>query len=257
MTRIAQDEKIRYHKLTDKVLSVDAEEIENEMPVDAQAPKGLIDFHSLFFFVGHMLNFAGNLLHLPSHSSIEEQSTKSSTDDQRAMKQLEISTKIQTGLELKIEAMRKEIRKFNENEDRKLFIGFFFFSQEHLTDELQSTQKTARTTNEQLNETKKRLRDTQHDLKELEDKYKRYSDALYRLRSESRSTFDHLTHVLGIREKQSSQTRKLDDETKKSSKTTTNETEANVKTENTPTTATTNEEPMENSESNPPNDQSV
>lgn len=62
---------------------------------------------------------------------------------------------------------------------------------------------------------KKRLRDTQHDLKELEDKYKRYSDALYRVRSESRSTFDHLTHVLGIKEKQPSQTRKSEDENKK------------------------------------------
>ena len=84
-----------------------------------------------------------------------------------------------------------------------------------LTDDLHSTQKSNRSYSDQLSETKKRLRDTQHDLKELEEKYKRYSDALYRARSESRSTLDHLTHVLGIKEKQPSQARKTDDEAKK------------------------------------------
>jgi len=34
-----------------------------------------------------------------------------SVDNQRAMKQLEISNKIQTGLELKIDTLKKEIRK--------------------------------------------------------------------------------------------------------------------------------------------------
>ena len=34
-----------------------------------------------------------------------------SVDHQQAMKQLEISNKIQTGLELKIDALKKEIRK--------------------------------------------------------------------------------------------------------------------------------------------------
>lgn len=89
---------------------------------------------------------------------------------------------------------------------------------EKLTDELHSSQKSNRSYSDQLSETKKRLRDTQHDLKELEEKYKRYSDALYRVRSETRSTFDHLTHVLGIKEKQPSQARKSEDETKKSNK---------------------------------------
>jgi hypothetical protein len=35
-----------------------------------------------------------------------------SVDNQRAMKQLEISNKIQTGLELKIDTLKKEIRKW-------------------------------------------------------------------------------------------------------------------------------------------------
>ncbi len=86
-----------------------------------------------------------------------------------------------------------------------------------LTDELHSTQKSNRSYTEQLSDTKKRLRDTQHDLKELDEKYKRYSDALYRVRNESRSIYDHLTHVLGIKEKQPSQTRKSEDDTKKNS----------------------------------------
>ena len=63
--------------------------------------------------------FTGNLLSLPSHVSVfgirsatnnETQSTNS-LDNQRAMKQLEISNKIQTGLELKIDTLKKEIRK--------------------------------------------------------------------------------------------------------------------------------------------------
>ena len=44
VTRIAQDEKVRYHKLTDKALPNDAEETNGEMSIeleiDAQAPKG-------------------------------------------------------------------------------------------------------------------------------------------------------------------------------------------------------------------------
>lgn len=93
------------------------------------------------------------------------------------------------------------------------FIGNLCLDQ--LTDELDSTQKSSRSYSDQLSDTKKRLRDTQHDLKELEEKYKRYSDALYRVRSESRSTLDQLTHVLGIKEKQPSQARKTDEEAKK------------------------------------------
>lgn len=111
VTRIAQDEKVRYHKLTDKALPTDAEETEGEMSIeleiDAQAPKGNENLR--FRFVTRR-SFVGNLLYLPSS---DEKTTKIPTDDQRAMKQLEVSTKIQTGLELKIEAMRKEIR---ENE---------------------------------------------------------------------------------------------------------------------------------------------
>lgn len=105
----------------------------------------------------------------------------------------------------------------------------FEIFQENLTDELETTQETSRTTNEQLIETKKRLRDVQHDLKSAEEKYQRYSDVLYRLRSESRSTFENLTHVLGIKEKQSSQTHRNDDETKKSSKPTSEEVETEAK----------------------------
>jgi chromosome segregation ATPase len=137
-----------------------------------------------------------------------------SVDNQRAMKQLEMSNKIQTGLELKIDTLKKEIRKeiqFLRIHKNKFDVFFL----EKLTDELHSTQKNHRSVNDQLSDTKKRLRDTQHDLKELEDKYKRYSDALYRVRSETRSTLDHLTHVLGIKEKQPSQARKSEDETKK------------------------------------------
>jgi len=79
------------------------------------------------------------------------------------------------------------------------------FCLDKVTDDFHSAQKTNRSLSDQLSDTKKRLRDNQHDLKELEDKYKRYSDALYRVRSETRSTFDHLTHVLGIKEKQTTQ----------------------------------------------------
>jgi chromosome segregation ATPase len=91
------------------------------------------------------------------------------------------------------------------------------FPLDKLTDELHTTQKSSRSFSDQLSDTKKRLRDTQHDLKELEDKYKRYSDALYRIRSESRTTLDHLTHLLGIKEKQPSQGRKSEDDNKKKS----------------------------------------
>ncbi|CAF4566124.1 unnamed protein product [Rotaria sp. Silwood1] len=190
VSRIAHNEKVPYHQLTDKTLPIDdhnnTNHIEtNETDIDPLAPKG-------------------NLLLLPQHMSVFGLRTSitnnghqliSSVDNQRAMKQLEMSNKIQTGLELKIDTLKKEIHK--------------------LTDELHTAQKSNRSYNDQLTDTKKRLRDTQHDLKELEDKYKRYSDALYRVRSESRSTFDHLTHVLGIKEKQPSQTRKSEDDTKK------------------------------------------
>ena len=128
------------------------------------------------------------------------------------MKQLELSNKIQTGLELKIDGLKKEIR---EHHFVRLLPHPTFFRSEQLKDDLHAAQKSDRSHSEQLVETKKRLRETQHDLKELEDKYKRYSDALYRVRSESRSTLDHLTHVLGIKEKQPSQARKSEDETKK------------------------------------------
>ncbi|CAF1486458.1 unnamed protein product, partial [Adineta ricciae] len=189
VSRTAHNEKVQYHKLTDKALPTDdnnsTTSIEiNETDIDPLAPKG-------------------NLLSLPSHVSVfgirsttinETQSTNS-LDNQRAMKQLEISNKIQTGLELKIDTLKKEIQK--------------------LTDDLHSAQKSSRSYNDQLSDTKKRLRDTQHDLKELEEKYKRYSDALYRARGESRTLFDHITHTLGIKEKQPSQTRKSEDDTKK------------------------------------------
>jgi ABC-type transporter Mla subunit MlaD len=105
------------------------------------------------------------------------------------------------------------------------------FPLDKLTDELHTTQKSSRSFSDQLSDTKKRLRDTQHDLKELEEKYKRYSDALYRVRSESRATVDHLTHVLGIKEKQPSQTRKSEDDTKKN---VVKQTEKSVEQEQTP-----------------------
>lgn len=188
VSRTAHNEKVQYHQLTDKTLPVDdnSNHIETtETDIDPLAPKG-------------------NLLLLPQHLSVfgsrstttnDGSQLATSVDNQRAIKQLEMSNKIQTGLELKIDTLKKEINK--------------------LTDELHSTQKSNRTYTDQLSDTKKRLRDTQHDLKELEEKYKRYSDALYRVRSESRSTFDHLTHVLGIKEKQPSQARKSEDDTKK------------------------------------------
>ncbi|CAF5199802.1 unnamed protein product, partial [Rotaria magnacalcarata] len=150
--------------------------------------------------------YLGNLLLLPQHVSVfglHSSTTNNgsqpavSIDNQRAMKQLELSNKVQTGLELKIDILKKEIHK--------------------LTDELHAAQKSSRSYSDQLTDTKKRLRESQHDLKELEEKYKRYSDALYRVRSESRATLDHLTHVLGIKEKQPSQARKSEDETKKNS----------------------------------------
>ncbi|UJR36551.1 hypothetical protein I4U23_029271 [Adineta vaga] len=189
VSRIAHNEKVQYHKLTDKALPTDdnnpTNHIEiNETDIDSLAPKG-------------------NLLLLPHHmsvfgirsSTINENQLTTSVDNQRAMKQLEMSNKIQTGLELKIDTLKKEIQK--------------------LTDDLHSTQKSSRSYSDQLSDTKKRLRDTQHDLKELEEKYKRYSDALYRARGESRTLFDHITHTLGIKEKQPSQTRKSEDDTKK------------------------------------------
>ena len=158
-----------------------------------------------------------------STANHESNSLASSVDNQRAMKQLELSNKIQTGLELKIDTMKKEISKLNSASRparaqrcqmaRPIIVQNLCLDK--LTDDLHSTQKSSRSYSDQLSDTKKRLRDTQHDLKELEEKYKRYSDALYRVRSESRSTLDQLTHVLGIKEKQPSQARKTDEEAKK------------------------------------------
>ncbi|CAF0968873.1 unnamed protein product, partial [Rotaria sordida] len=181
VSRIAHNEKVQYQQLTDKTLPIDdhnTNHIEtNEIDIDPLAPKGnlllLPQQMSIFGLRSSITNNGNQLI--------------TSVDNQRAMKQLELSNKIQTGLELKIDTLKKEIH--------------------NLTDELHTTQKSNRSYSDQLTDTKKRLRDTQHDLKELEDKYKRYSDALYRVRSESRSTFDHLTHVLGIKEKQPSQGR--------------------------------------------------
>lgn len=48
----------------------------------------------------------------PSTATSGNQSV-TSVDNQRAIKQLEISNKIQTGLELKIDTLKKEIRKLN------------------------------------------------------------------------------------------------------------------------------------------------
>jgi hypothetical protein len=63
-------------------------------------------------------SFKGNLLLLPAHVSIfglrtttnDGNQSLTSVDNQRAMKQLEMSNKIQTGLELKIDTLKKEIR---------------------------------------------------------------------------------------------------------------------------------------------------
>jgi chromosome segregation ATPase len=193
VSRTAHNEKVQYHKLTDKALPIDdpsnTNHLEtNEIEIDPLAPKG------------NLLLLPQNVSVFGVRSSISNDGNQlvTSVDNQRAMKQLEISNKIQTGLELKIDTLKKEVQK--------------------LTDELHSTQKSSRSYSDQLSDTKKRLRDTQHELKELEEKYKRYSDALYRVRSESRSTVDHLTHVLGIKEKQPSQTRKSEDDTKKKEK---------------------------------------
>lgn len=54
---------------------------------------------------------------IAARSTINEGNT---VDNQRAMKQLEMSNKIQTGLELKIETLRKEIR-------TSLIESFLFF----------------------------------------------------------------------------------------------------------------------------------
>jgi hypothetical protein len=67
----------------------------------------------------------GNLLLLPHNLSIfgvnsgnEANPILTSVDNQRAMKQLEMSNKIQTGLELKIDTLKKEIRKSREKNKR-------------------------------------------------------------------------------------------------------------------------------------------
>ncbi len=110
VSHIAHNEKVQYHQLTDKALPIDdinnSNHIEiNENDIDPLAPKG-------------------NLLLLPSHLSVfglrstkiindDNQSVINSVDNQRAIKQLEMSNKIQTGLELKIDTLKKEIRMFN------------------------------------------------------------------------------------------------------------------------------------------------
>ncbi|CAF3611647.1 unnamed protein product [Adineta steineri] len=221
VSRIAHNEKVQYHKLTDKALPTDdnihTNPIEiNDTDIDTLAPKGnllLLPHNMSVFGVRSSITNDGNQL-------------VTSVDNQRAMKQLEMSNKIQTGLELKIDTLKKEINK--------------------LTDELHSTQKSNRSYTDQLSDTKKRLRDTQHDLKELEDKYKRYSDALYRVRSESRTTFDHVTHILGIKEKQPSQTRKSEDDPKKKP---TNESEKSKQTDK-----PVEQEQTVKSEENPPSE---
>lgn len=187
VSRVSQDEKVRYHKLTDK--TVNADEInENDSTsfgqseIDQRAPKGnLLFLPKIFrsFYVGE-------------NSKEETNNSTQIYDHQRAMKQVEVSTQIQTALELKIEALKKEIQTLN--------------------DELSSTQKASRSYSEQLNETKKRLRDSQHELRELEEKSKKFFDGLNRVRRDSRSTYDYLNHLLAIPDKQ---TRKSEDENKK------------------------------------------
>ena len=72
------------------------------------------------FFINeysYWIFFKGNLLYLPSNiaarSTVNE--GNASVDNQRAIKQLEMSNKIQTGLELKIETLKKEIRTLIES----------------------------------------------------------------------------------------------------------------------------------------------
>lgn len=125
VSRTAHNEKVQYHRLTDKALPVNetnATQIEiNETDIDPSAPKGMQFFSMItllvFFF---FFFFKGNLLFLPSHVSIftsrsttnDGNTSLTSVDNQRAMKQLEMSNKIQTGLELKIDTLKKEIRTF-------------------------------------------------------------------------------------------------------------------------------------------------
>jgi hypothetical protein len=124
VSRIAHNEKVQYHQLTDKTLPIDdntnSNHIEiNDSEIDPLAPKGKtmkIGFDlKIFDFC-----LIGNILLLPQHMSVfglhstitnDGNQLINSVDNQRAMKQLEISNKIQTGLELKIDTLKKEIRK--------------------------------------------------------------------------------------------------------------------------------------------------
>lgn len=124
VSRIAHNEKVQYHQLTDKVLPIDdntttSNHIETtETEIDPLAPKG--KYNSIHQVIYTLLFLCiGNLLFLPEHLSVfGVRSTNSndgnqlitSVDNQRAMKQLEMSNKIQTGLELKIDTLKKEIR---------------------------------------------------------------------------------------------------------------------------------------------------
>ena len=55
----------------------------------------------------------------------EGNSSFTSVDNQRAMKQLELSNKIQTGLELKIDTLKKEIRTLTFVFSRSCSTSFF------------------------------------------------------------------------------------------------------------------------------------
>ncbi|CAF0812086.1 unnamed protein product [Didymodactylos carnosus] len=193
VSRVAKDEKIQYRRLTDKTTTGTKEEhevtsVQEESYIDPLAPKG-------------------NLLLLPQKLAIfgvrpESTKDKSAMEDghdnniciigaDRALKQLEIANKTQTALEAKIDVLKKEIVT--------------------LTSDLNSSEKSNRHYSEQLADTKKRLRDTQRDLKDAEDKYKRYSDAIYHLRNEARSSFDYASQILGKDKRHDNNGKKQDD----------------------------------------------
>ncbi|CAF0975251.1 unnamed protein product, partial [Didymodactylos carnosus] len=194
ISRVAKDEKIQYRRLTDRTITVTKEESEttineqDESYIDSSAPKG-------------------NLLLLPQKSAMSnvrptliknEQTIEGSEEDHihlvdidRALKQLEKASKTQTALETSIDVLKKEIQT--------------------LTSDLNSSQKNNHHYSDQLVDTKKRLRDTQRDLKDIEEKHKRYSDAIYHLRNEARSSFDYASQILGKDKRHDNSSKRQDD----------------------------------------------
>ena len=111
VSRVSTNEKVQYHKLTDKDVPIDStttSELEiRDQEIDALAPKG-----NLHFLPSNLVVFG-----VRSKTTTDNPQILPEVDNQRAIKQLEMSNKIQTSLELKIDALKSELRMLKKRID--------------------------------------------------------------------------------------------------------------------------------------------